>query len=352
MSNEPFRSSRRGRHVCFIVPPHILVKICENGSPEERECALETLALSERFRERRRLLAALPLMTPVGEKRRTVYDAEHRTALPGVLVRAEGDPASRDSAVNEGYDGAGSTYDLYKEVYGRNSIDGRGMRLESSVHYGSRYDNAFWSGTQMVYGDGDGRLFERFTKAVDVIGHELTHGVTAHEANLDYQDQPGALNESFSDVFGSLVKQRVLKEKAEEADWIIGEGLFTPKVRGVGLRSLKAPGSAYDDRVLGRDPQPAHMKDFVVTQEDDGGVHINSGIPNHAFYLAAAAIGGFAWEKAGEIWYVALTDRLRRQSSFADAARRTATVAGDLFGAGSREEKAVRDAWRQVGVLS
>jgi Zn-dependent metalloprotease len=339
-----------GRAVCGVLPPHILIAICENGTAEERGWALATLVLSERLRARRELLSSLPFGTPAGEKRRTVYDARHRELLPGKLVRAEGGPPSADVEVNEAYDGAGATYDLYEEVYGRSSIDGRGMRLDSSVHYGFGYDNAFWNGSQMVYGDGDGRLFERFTKSVDVIGHELTHGVTAHEANLDYHDQPGALNESFSDVFGSLVKQRVLNQKAQEADWLIGEGLFTPRVHGSALRSMKAPGTAYDDPVLGKDPQPANMKGYVSGPEDDGGVHVNSGIPNHAFYLAAVAIGGFAWEKAGKIWYVALTERLRHDSDFAAAARLTAAAAADLFGAGGKEETAVREAWRAVGV--
>ncbi len=337
---------------CCILPPHILISICEKGTAEERGQALKTLMLSERLRERRGVLALLTVPVPAGEKRRTVYDARHRTTLPGVLVRGEGDPPSTDPAVNEAYDGAGATYDLYEEVYGRNSIDGKGMRIDSSVHYGAGYDNAFWNGAQMVYGDGDGRLFERFTKPVDVIGHELTHGVTAHEANLEYQDQPGALNESFSDVFGSLVKQRVLGQTAAQADWIIGEGLFTPRVHGVGLRSMKAPGTAYDDPVLGKDPQPANMKDYVSGPEDDGGVHINSGIPNHAFYLAATAIGGNAWEKAGRIWYDALTNRLRSTSDFADAAKKTAASAADLFGARAAEVKAVREAWRAVGVTA
>jgi len=341
---------RRSRS-CFILPPHVLISICENGTAEERGRALRTLVLSERFRARREVLALLPVATPAGEKRRTVYDARHRTALPGRLVRAEGDPPSSDVAVDEAYDGAGATYDLYEKAYGRNSIDDRGMRLESSVHYGSGYDNAFWNGSQMVYGDGDGKLFTRFTKSLDVIGHELTHGVTAHEANLEYHDQPGALNESFSDVFGSLVKQWFLNQKAEEADWLIGEGLFTAKVHGVALRSMKAPGSAYDDPVLGKDPQPAHMNDYVTGSEDDGGVHINSGIPNHAFYLAALAIGGFAWEKAGKIWYAVLTERLRRDSDFAAAAELTASAAADLHGKGSAEERAVSEAWRAVGVL-
>ena len=335
---------------CFILPPYILTRIGQNGDPEERESAWRTLVLSERFRERRAILAALPVVTPVGEKRRAVYDAGHREELPGRFVRGERDPASHDAAVNEAFDGAGATYDLYFEVYGRNSVDDRGMRIDSSVHYGSGYDNAFWNGTQMVYGDGDGKLFMRFTKAPDVIGHELTHGVTAREANLEYHDQPGALNESFSDVFGSLVKQRLRNETAGQADWLIGEGLFTPKVRGVALRSMKAPGSAYDDPRIGKDPQPGHMKDYVETHEDNGGVHVNSGIPNHAFYLAALAIGGQAWKQAGRIWYVALRDRLRRDSDFAEAARLTAGVAEEMYGTGSAEVRAVRDAWKAVGV--
>jgi Zn-dependent metalloprotease len=333
-----------------ILPPQILQAIVRNGTPEQRRRALATLAVSERMRGRREVLASMLVAVPTGEKRRTVYDAQHATRLPGVRVRGEGDTESGDAAVDEAYDGAGATWDLYFDVYGRNSIDGNGMRLDSSVHYGVDYDNAFWDGAQMVYGDGDRELFERFTISLDVIGHELTHGVTDHSAGLEYHDQPGALNESFSDVFGSLVKQRARRQTAAEADWIIGEGLFTSRVRGVGLRSLKAPGSAYSDPVLGSDPQPAHMSNYDGSPEDNGGVHVNSGIPNHAFYLAAVAIGGFAWEKAGRIWYDALTQRLGPDSDFAAAASATQAAAANLYGSGSAEERAVRDAWAQVGL--
>ncbi len=328
----------------------MLRSIAENGSPEERRDALATLLASERFRTRRQLVAALPLVTPAGEKRRTIFDARHGTTLPGRLMRSEGQGETGDAAVDEAYDGAGATFDLYFDAWGRNSVDDRGMRLDSSVHYGIGYDNAFWNGTQMVYGDGDGKLFTRFTVSIDVIGHELTHGVTAHEANLEYQDQPGALNESISDVFGSLVKQRTLRQTAISADWLIGAGLFTKRVSGTALRSLEAPGTAYDDPVLGKDPQPGHMSDYVETSDDDGGVHINSGIPNRAFYLAATAIGGFAWEKAGRIWYVALRHRFRKTTDFAQAARLTAAVAEELYGKAGREAAAVRDAWSAVGL--
>jgi len=340
--------------VLCIVPPQILRHIARGRSRDLADWALHTLALSERLRGARAVLGPLaPIATtPAGVKRRTVYDAGHAERLPGRLVRSEGEAPVRDAAVNEAYDGAGVTYDLYREVFGRNSIDDRGMRLDSSVHYGRKFDNAFWDGRQMVYGDGDGTIFRRFTACIDVIGHELTHGVTEAEAALDYQGEPGALNESFSDVFGSLVKQYHLGQTAAEADWLIGAGLFARGVKGVGLRSMKAPGTAYDDPRIGKDPQPAHMKDYVETHEDSGGVHINSGIPNRAFYLAATAIGGQAWGNAGRIWYRTLRDRLRRDSDFATAARATAEAAAELHGPDSVEAGAVREAWQAVGVVA
>jgi Zn-dependent metalloprotease len=349
------------RHpITCIVPPHMLKKIAQNGSAKQRDIAMRTITVSEQFRGQRHALAGLvgfgaAAATSAG-KQRTIYDAGHGTTLPGTVARHEGDGPSSDPAVNEAYDGSGETYDLYMEVFARDSIDGGGLPLDSTVHYQTGYDNAFWNGTQMVYGDGDEdlpegqRLFNRFTISMDVIGHELTHGVTQYEAALAYWEQPGALNESMSDVFGSLVKQRKLHQSAAEADWIIGQGLFTANVNGVGIRSMKAPGTAYDDPVLGRDPQPAHMNDYVNTLEDNGGVHINSGIPNHAFYVAAVEMGGFAWEKAGQIWYVTLRDRLRDRSDFQQCAMYTFQVAGETFGTGSTEQQAIKKGWLEVGI--
>jgi hypothetical protein len=203
----------------------------------------------------------------------------------------------------------------------------------------------------MVFGDGDGTYFNRFTISIDVMGHELTHGVTAHQANLVYHDQPGALNESISDCFGSMVKQyaHTPRQTSAQADWLIGAGLFTSRVTGVALRSMKAPGTAYNDKVLGKDPQPDHMSKYVVTSSDNGGVHINSGIPNKAFYLASVALGGYAWEKAGWIWYTTLCDpRLSPSAQFQDFANLTADNAGRLFG--DVEQQAVVNAWKQVGI--
>jgi len=287
---------------------------------------------------------------PAGMLRRTIYDAQNKENLPGKLVRGEGDPETKDAAVTEAYSYTGDTYNFYDQVFSRNSVDDRGMRLDSSVHYSQQYDNAFWDGGQMIYGDGDGELFNRFTVSLDVIGHELTHGVTQYTAALQYSGQSGALNESMSDVFGTMVKQWRLGQTVDQADWLIGAGLLTTQVRGVALRSMKDPGSAYDDPQLGKDPQPKFMKDYVNTSDDNGGVHINSGIPNYAFYLAAAAIGGNSWEKTGKIWYETLTKRLTPSADFQAAADGTASAAGDLFGANSAEQKAVVDAWSKAGI--
>jgi Zn-dependent metalloprotease len=342
-----------------IIPPHILKNIATKGTESQKTLAIDTLKVSAQMRGQRNALtdfSAATFRVAVGGKDRIVYDAKNGSGLPGTIVRKEGDASSADVAVNEAYDGSGTTYDLYKDVYKRNSIDGSGMRIDSTVHYRTGYDNAFWNGEQMVYGDGDEnlpvdeRLFNRFTIALDVIGHELTHGVTQFEAKLSYFQQPGALNESMSDVFGSLVKQYQLAQTAADADWIIGAGLLTANVNGVGIRSMKAPGTAYDDPVLGKDPQPAHMKDYVTTISDNGGVHINSGIPNHAFYITAVELGGYAWEKAGQIWYVTLKDKLTADSKFQDCANLTYQVAGELFGAGGIEQQAVQKGWAEVGL--
>jgi Zn-dependent metalloprotease len=339
-------------HTCSIIPPYVLRSILEKGNARQQSAAWSTLTDTEQFRGRRKILTALtPIVaTAPGRKRRTIYDARHAYDLPGRLVRTEGSPRAKDISVNEAYDGSGATYDFYARIFQRNSLDNAGMRLDTTVHYGVDYDNAFWDGRQIVCGDGDGVLFQRFTRSLDVIAHELTHGVMQFEANLHYRGEPGALNESFSDVFGVLAKQYKLQETAEEADWLVGKELFVSGVKAVALRSMKEPGTAYDDSVLGKDPQPGHMKDYVITSDDNGGVHINSGIPNRAFYELAIRLGGFAWERAGRIWYKTLTERLRPNSTFRDAMNHTMSSALELFGKNSREHKAVREAWAEVGI--
>ena len=214
-------------------------------------------------------------------------------------MRAEGGAATGDAAVNEAYDGLGATWELWSTAYSRDSLDGKGMPLLASVHYGRNYDNAFWDGTQMVFGDGDGVIFERFTKSLDVIGHELAHGVTQYTAGLAL---PGPVGRAQRVGLRRLRRPRQaagLGQTAAEADWLVGAELLNASVKGRALRDMRSPGTAYDDPRLGKDPQPADMGHYVDTQDDNGGVHINSGIPNRAFVLAAEAIGGNAWEGAG-----------------------------------------------------
>jgi Zn-dependent metalloprotease len=333
-----------------ILPPHVMKRLSESASARTRAAAFDTARLSERLRgTRMALFEVLRAAVPTGQLRRSIYDAKQTERLPGQLVRSEGEAAVKDGAVNEAYDGLGYTYAYYAEAMGRISIDGQGQRLEASVHYGRDYMNAFWNGQQMVFGDGDGEVFGTFTPHVDVIAHELTHGVIQHEAAFEYHDQSGALNESFADVFGVQADQYRQKQDVKQASWLVGKGILVKFPRQA-IRSLAAPGTAYDNDVLGKDPQPSHFKDYDPNAypDDNGGVHIYSGIPNHAFYLAAMKLGGNSWEKAGKIWYLALTELLGRTAQFSDAALATVTAAGRISGTGA--EKAVRDAWEAVGV--
>lgn len=351
------------RHSIFcILPPYLIRSIALNGSKAQREAALRTAATDSTFRALRfaagratpKAFTRAPnprAMMTEPQLQRFIYDMCNQETFPGTLVRSEGQASTGDITVDEAYDGLGATYALFWEAFGRNSIDDEGLALYAHVHFGQDYDNAFWDGQRMVFGDGDGDLFNRFTCSPDVIGHELSHGMTEDEGPLWYFRQSGALNESISDVFGSLVKQRILDQTADKADWLIGVGLFTSKVQGKALRSMKEPGTAYDDPVLGKDPQPGHMRDYVRTWADNGGVHINSGIPNRAFYQVAARLGGYAWEKAGRIWYEALRDpRLKPDCNFSTFARITILAATRLYGVGSVEEDVVRDSWGEVGI--
>ena len=334
---------------CSFVPPYLLEQIARSDA----ECApraIATLTVDALLRDQRASTPA-PRPTPTvvapgaaAVPDWTVHTARNTTTLPGTAVRGKGDPASGDTAVDEAAGGIDGALRLFAEVFDRSSYDGAGADVSLTVHYGRDYDNAFWDGTQLVFGDGDGEIFDRFTKPVDVLGHELTHAVTEHSAGLRYQDQSGALNESVSDVFGTCLKQWLLAQRVDEADWLIGAGLFMPGVAARGLRDMANPGTAYDDPRLGKDPQGASMDEYVDTNDDNGGVHLNSGIPNRAFHLAATAIGGRSWEGAGAIWYAALTGgQVGATTDFAGFAAATVAAAGE-------HADAVRQAWETVGV--
>ncbi|MGW8955868.1 M4 family metallopeptidase [Streptomyces sp. NPDC055709] len=340
---------------CTILPPHLLDSLLEADDPAVAARARRTLEHDAVHRTRRRITTvcgptSVPMTTDTSTPPCTVYDAAHQKRAPGTEVDSAGAGAAGDETALRAHTGLTATLDLYSTVYGRHSIDDAGLPLNATVRYGEMYNNAFWDGEQMVFGDGDGVHFRDFTIPLEIVGHELAHGVTQYTANLTYFGQPGALNESLSDVFGSLIKQYALGQTADQADWLIGSGLFTPAVAGKGLRSLAAPGTAYDDPQLGKDPQPTAMDDYVRTSRDNGGVHINSGIPNHAFYHLATTLGGHAWERAGTIWYTTLTSAgLAPDAGFTDFARLTATTAHHLYKEGE-EVQALQDAWQKVGI--
>ena len=351
MPGKPVCMTNRHPLHCQFVPPWLLEHLVEPaGGPTATvdpisQAVQQTLTTDARIRADRQATSRRTpprATTPVW----AVYTAGSTQTLPGKLLRTAGQPDNADPAVNEAATGGQAALDLFSQVYGRNSYDNAGAEVIMSVHYGQRYDNAFWNGTQLVFGDGDGQIFDRFTKPVDVLAHELSHAVTEHTAGLVYSDEPGALNESMSDVFGICAKQRLLGQTAQQADWLIGEGIFLPGVKARALRDMAHPGTAYDDPRLGKDPQVGSYADYVHTSNDNGGVHINSGIPNRAFQLAATGIGGSSAEGAGKIWYAALTGKnVGPNTDFAGFAAATVAAAG-------AHAAIVQQAWTTVGVTA
>ncbi len=342
--------------LCSFIPPYLLRRIATYSSdPQASASCSRTLRIDQRLLERRARadrVASAELPARATPSTREISDAGNSEQLPGTLARIDGQPPTGDSAVDEAFDWSGQTLELFEIAFGRQAVDGRGSPMLATVHYGQNYDNAFWDGTQLVFGDGDGRTFERFTKPIDVLAHEFTHGVTQYTAGFSYADQPGALNESMSDVFGSMVKQYARGETAEQADWLIGQGIFLPTVQGKALRSMLEPGTAYDDPVLGKDPQVASMKDYVQTEDDNGGVHINSGIPNRAFALLATDLGGPSWDGPGQIWYAALTSTdVDQNSGFVAFANATIAAATRLHPDDPDMADRVRRAWTAVDLF-
>lgn len=274
---------------------------------------------------------------------------------------------AKDAAIDAHY-GAAKTYDYYKNVHGRNGIDGNGgpgaysaaensaMGLISSVvHYSTNYGNAFWDGSKMTYGDGDGSTFSALT-TLDIAGHEITHGVTERTAGLVYSNESGALNESMSDVFGAMIERSVNGETTNT--WRIGEQCYTP-ANGTGdaLRYMDDPHLAGNGGYTSND-DPDHYSERYTGAEDNGGVHINSGIANKAFYLAAkggthhlgTTVTGMGADNAARVWYRALTTYMTTSTNFSGARTATINAATDLFGASSTQVTAATNAWCAVGV--
>jgi Zn-dependent metalloprotease len=334
---------------CLFVPEHILKNLAKAGVPGARLSLLQ----SQQSREKRSA-TVVPMTTfaeiaPPGEGPRFVYDSQNTYALRVSLEREEGGPATGDDAVDDAYDYTGRARDFFKEVLNRNSYDNAGSDVISNVHVGVGFNNAIWDGDEMIFGDGDGNVFVNFTKDDDVATHELAHGVTQTTAGLIYFSQSGALNESFSDVFASVASQRHLGQDAGTADWLIGNGIMGPDLFGEALRSMKAPGTAYDNALMGTDPQPDHMDNYYAGPLDNQGVHINSGLPNKAFYLVSMDIGT---DKAALIWYHALQN-LWPTADFSDAVDVIVESARILTKDGQvplGSTQSVRAAFRAVGL--
>lgn len=265
------------------------------------------------------------------------YDAANGTRLPGTLM-TDTDTIWNSSVQKAAVDAhfyAGATYDYYYNVLGRNSIDNKGMAIKSTVHYSRNYVNAFWNGVQMVYGDGDNYYSVALSGGLDVVAHEISHGVTSYSSNLEYRNQSGALNEAFSDIMAAAVEFAVQPTKG---DWLIGEDIWTPGIAGDALRSMADP-TIYGD--------PGHMDQYLYTTSDNGGVHTNCSIVNKAAYLIGSTIGP---EKMARIFYRANTIYYTTTTNFSQGRVGTLQATADLYGAGSVEYNAVKAGFDGVGI--
>jgi Zn-dependent metalloprotease len=284
---------------------------------------------------------------------RAVYSANNGTSLPGTLKRSEGGAATGDSHVDENYNHLGTTYQCYYQNFGRDSYNAAGAQMKSSVHYSTNYTNAFWNGTQMVYGDSNGVDSAPLGKSLDVTVHELTHAVTSSESNLTYSNESGALNEGMSDIFSAYCESWTLGWATPASVWMIGDDVWTPATAGDALRYMANP------------TQDGSSKDYYPTRytgtSDNGGVHWNSGIANLAFKLLSTGgthprgvttnnVPGIGIQKAGAIFYRANRDLFTASTTFAQAKTYTQTAAEQLYGVGSAEKNAVDQAWQAVGV--
>lgn len=349
---------------CFIIPPFVLKNMIdyniENGIDHSHYSTTldDTDKIRKNFEESQntsaaKCAAATMFMMPKRTLMRAIYNANNSLILPGVLARSEGQKEVEDPAVNELYDLTGQVYSFFRDLWARHSIDDRGMIIEASAHYGLMYDNAFWENGRLGAGDGDGIHFERFTRDLTVIAHELVHGITQLEAGIIYSGETGAVNESISDAFGISIDHYVNRSIFQNANWVIGSKILKPeaKLNARGIRDLREPGTAFDDPRMGKDAQPAHYKNYIRASAADE-VHLNSGILNKAFYLVCEQLQEPTWSLPIRIWYRALCEYAGKDTHFKSWASMTSQAAVDLYGGGGNEYKAVKRAWNAVGIAT
>jgi Zn-dependent metalloprotease len=341
---------------CFIIPADVLKRLSEDKTLSEaaRKSFADAVEFETHWRALRELQAkatAFALRSLSADVPRllttapavTVYDCAKGTVLPGVPVSNPGTSLGPTAA--RAFAETAAVADFYWRIFGRSSMDGRGGTLQSSIQYGVGYNNAFWNGTQMIYGDGDGNIFLDFTEGRDVIAHELTHGVTQYSAQFGYTDDAGGLNESISDVFGSMYRQWRAGQRVVEADWLIGRDIMGPAALAKGLTCLRDMATPGGEHCLA--PQPKHYSELQPGMDP----HYTSGVPNLAFYAAAMAIGGRSWEKAGKIWYRALTGYgVSPGLGMKEFAGRTRELARSMFPGEDSVYGAVDAGWGEVGL--
>ncbi|HEX3407039.1 MAG TPA: M4 family metallopeptidase [Caulobacteraceae bacterium] len=341
------------RCLCHIVPPDVLDRFRADPDLAEdvRKAMANTLLLDEAFRRVRdeatelsriALSIAAPLLVAI-EPSIAMFNCNHSQVLPGPPV--ESPRTSADPTTKNAFNETAEVVAFYKQLFGRNSVDGAGMALVSSVHYGQKYNNAFWNGSQMTYGDGDGQVFADFSLSQDIIAHELTHGVTQHSLQLAYADEAGGLNESISDCFGSMFKQWRRAQTSATADWLIGVEIMGTLARAKGFACLRDMANPQAAHALSK--QPTTYAQYHHGMDP----HASSGIPNLAFCTACKAAGGHSWDKVGPVWYRAVTDfgptPTMKMKAFAD---RTRAVVGQLYPGDASLATAIDGGWKHVGL--
>jgi Zn-dependent metalloprotease len=295
---------------CQILPPYVVDILVDKKIMKKKDLQ-STIKGSSEIRKIRKdvseeMKGVAGLIGPLGTADRFIFDSKNTSKAHFIQVRKENDPPVGDQAANDVYDNCGKVRDFYKNTYNYFSVDNNGKNLNMNIHYLQNFANALWSSDvdQMFFGDGDGQSLINITRALDVIGHEMTHGVVEYTAALVYKDQSGALNEHIADVFGTVIKQFYGGQTAANADWLIGDQIVGPKFPGKAIRSLKDPGKAFTN-----DPQPDNMSNLFTGAADNGGVHINSGILNKAFFGVASGAGGqpgIDTVAAGQLWFESL----------------------------------------------
>ncbi|MCD2514372.1 M4 family metallopeptidase [Comamonas endophytica] len=338
---------------CRFVPDYVLDRLASDQTLSKETCerVAYTARLTQHFCDIRKqnirlagfLMENQWMAELTSNPEVTLFDCRQTVSLPGLQIK---DPAnSKDPTVQRTHSETDLMGTFLREVFARNSIDNAGMTLMSAVHYGKKYNNAMWNGLQMIYGDGDGELFLSFASGIDVIGHELAHGLTQYTLQLEYDDEPGGLNESLSDCFGTMFRQWRLNHDAKRADWLVGSDIIGPRTRERGYTCMRDMCEPDAKHCLA--PQPTHYGQLKPGQHP----HSGSGPPNLAFCTACKLVGGNSWENIGRIWYQAMAKTgLAPRMGMAQFAAKTREQAADLFGKDSLAEAAVDAGWKKVGL--